>query len=68
VHGDQDPGGSDRIAGTVDGAVAAAMARQADLAADTYGPGSTIGDLMTLPPVPGQDSKHAGGPDTGYPA
>jgi hypothetical protein len=35
VHGDADPGGSDNMAGTVDGAVAAAAARQAELAADT---------------------------------
>jgi hypothetical protein len=50
VHGDPDPGGHDRVSGTVDGAVAAAMARQAELQSDTYGPGSTIGDMMTLPP------------------
>lgn len=50
VHGDPDPGGSDKTSGTVDGAVAAAMARQAELAADTHGQGSVIGDLMTMPP------------------
>ena len=49
VHGDPDPGGSDGMAGTVDGAVAAAAARQAGLASDT-GQGGVIGDLLALPP------------------
>jgi hypothetical protein len=52
VHGDPDPGGSDKTAGTVDGAVAAALARQHELESDTFGAGSTIGDLMTFPPNP----------------
>ena len=53
VHGDPDPGGSDKTAGTVDGAVAAADARQQELQSDTYGMGSNIGDLMDLPSNPG---------------
>jgi hypothetical protein len=68
VHGDPDPGGSDRMADSVDGAVAAADARWRELESDTFGAGSVIGDLMTLPPVPGADSKHAGGDDRGYPS
>jgi hypothetical protein len=50
VHADPDPGGGDKTAGTVDGAVAAADARQHELESDTFGQGSKIGDLMTLPP------------------
>lgn len=68
VHGDQDPGGTDGVAGDVAGAVAAAMDRRSGLAGDTFGAGSTIGDLMDLPPVPDQGSKHAGGDDAGYAA
>lgn len=49
VHGDADPGGSDKISPTVDGAVAAAMGRQADLERDTFGVGSVIGDIMAIP-------------------
>ena len=50
VHGDPDPGGSDKTAGTVDGAVAAAEARWRELESDTYGLGSVLGDVVTLPP------------------
>jgi hypothetical protein len=50
VHGDADPGGSDKTAGTVAGAVAASDARQQELQSDTYGQGSRIGDLMSMPP------------------
>ena len=53
VHADSDPGGSDKTSGTVAGAVAAAMARQAELASDTYSQGSQIGDSMSLPQNPG---------------
>ena len=49
VHGDADPGGSDKTSGTVAGAVAAAQARQSELQSDTYGQGSQIGDLLPLP-------------------
>lgn len=52
VHGDADPGGSDKTSGTVAGAVAAADARQHELESDTFGQGSVLGDLMTLPPSP----------------
>lgn len=45
--GDADPGGRDIVAGTVDGAVAAAQARWGELQSDTFGQGSTIGDLIT---------------------
>jgi hypothetical protein len=53
VHGDADPGGSDKTAGDVAGAVAAAQARQHELESDTFGMGSVIGDLMDLPSNPG---------------
>jgi hypothetical protein len=49
VHGDMDPGGGDKTAGTVEGAVAAAQARQRELESDTFGQGSVIGDIMALP-------------------
>jgi hypothetical protein len=48
--GDADAGGRDIVAGSVAAAVAAAEARFGELAGDTYGQGSAIGDLMTLPP------------------
>jgi hypothetical protein len=66
--GDADPGGRDDVAGDVAGAMGAAGARFAELQSDTYGQGSTIGDLMELPPVPYAAGKHTGGPDAGYPA
>ena len=49
--GDNDAGGRDDVAGTVAAAQAAAEARYHEHMSDTYGQGSTIGDLMTLPPV-----------------
>ena len=52
VHGDADAGGRDDVAGTVAGAVAAAEARYLEHEGDTHGIGSTIGDVMTLPPSP----------------
>lgn len=48
--GDDDPGGRDSVAGDVAAAVTVAMDRRAELASDTYGQGSVIGDLMRLPP------------------
>jgi hypothetical protein len=66
--GDGGAGGGDIVAGSSGSAVAAANARLHELASDTYGQGSRIGDLMDLPPVPGEHSKHAGGDDAGYPA
>jgi len=50
--GGDDAGGRDDVAATVAGAVAAAQARYGELQSDTYGQGSAIGDLMTLPPNP----------------
>lgn len=47
--GDDDAGGRDDVAADVAGAVANATARWHEFQADT-GQGSTIGDLMTLPP------------------
>jgi hypothetical protein len=49
VHGDADPGGRDDVSGTVAGAVAAAEARFTEYQSDTFGQGSTIGDLMNVP-------------------
>jgi hypothetical protein len=66
--GDADAGGRDDVAGDVAAAVANAQARYGELQGDTYGQGSVIGDLVDLPPVPEQGSKHAGGSDTGYPS
>lgn len=50
VHGDADAGGRDDVAGTAAAAQAAAEARFHEHMSDTYGQGSTIGDLMTMPP------------------
>ena len=52
VHGDADAGGRDDVAGDVAGAMAAAQARYHEHQSDTYGLGSTVGDVMTLPPNP----------------
>jgi hypothetical protein len=52
VGGDADAGGRDVVSGTVAGAVHAADAAYTELEGDTHGAGSTIGDLMNLPPVP----------------
>ena len=52
VGGDADAGGRDDVAGTVAGAVAAAEGRYLEFQSDTFGQGSTIGDLMPLPPGP----------------
>ena len=52
AHGDADAGGRDDVSGTVAGAVANAEARFMEHVADTYGQGSTIGDIMPLPPSP----------------
>jgi hypothetical protein len=49
---DDDAGGRDIASGTVDGAVAAASARLAELQSDTFGQGSTIGDVLELPHSP----------------
>ena len=52
AHGDADAGGRDDVAGDVAGSVAAAQARYREHQSDTYGLGSVVGDLMTLPPNP----------------
>ena len=51
-----DSGGSDTIAGTVAGSVAACEANMRELESDTMGQGSTIGDLVAMPPAPDVDS------------
>jgi hypothetical protein len=50
AHGDADAGGRDDVAGNMAAAQAAAEARYHEHETDTYGMGSTIGDIMTLPP------------------
>jgi hypothetical protein len=50
AHGDADAGGRDDVAGDVAGAMANAEARYLEHQGDTYPQGSTIGDLMTMPP------------------
>lgn len=50
--GDDDAGGRSDVAGDVAGAVANATARWQELQSDTFGQGSTIGDLMTFPASP----------------
>lgn len=47
--GDADAGGRDDVAGSVAEAVANAQARYHEHMGDTYGQGSTLGDLMTMP-------------------
>jgi hypothetical protein len=64
VHGDADAGGTDDVSGTVAGAVHAAEARFAEHESDTHGLGSTIGDLMTLPPVDSNADVGVWGPFT----
>jgi hypothetical protein len=50
--GDNDPGGRDTVSSSVAGAVANAEARFRELAGDTYGLGSQIGDTLELPQPP----------------
>ena len=59
--GDADPGGRDPVAASVAEAVANEEARYTELAADTYGAGSTIGDVLTLPGVVSDVAQHTGG-------
>ena len=48
VGGDADAGGRDDVAGDVAQAMANAQARYGEHETDTYGAGSTIGDVITL--------------------
>jgi len=53
AHGDADAGGRDVASETVDGSMAAASARLAELEGNvTHGAGGTIGDLVPMPPSP----------------
>ncbi|HMH93667.1 MAG TPA: hypothetical protein VK586_21625 [Streptosporangiaceae bacterium] len=66
--GDADAGGRDDVAASVAEAVANATARYHEHESDTYVQGSTIGDIVTLPPSP-LDPGVAGGltdPAGGY--
>jgi hypothetical protein len=51
-YADDDPGGRDVVADSVAGAVSSAEARYHELASDTFGLGSQIGDLVQLPQPP----------------
>ncbi len=61
--GAADPGGRDDVAGAVAAAVAAAEARFGEHQTDTYGQGSTIGDLMSFPASPLDTPAGPGGTD-----
>jgi hypothetical protein len=61
-----DAGNLSAISPTVDGAVTARENRYQELQSDTYGQGSTIGDLMQLPPHL-DFSTQADGGQTTYP-
>jgi hypothetical protein len=50
--GNADAGGRDDVSGSVAGAVANAEGRYLEHEGDTHGIGSTIGDLMAMPPGP----------------
>ncbi len=50
--GDADAGGRDDVSATVAGAVVNATGRWHEFQSDTFGQGSTYGDLMTFPPSP----------------
>ena len=67
VHGDADAGGRDDVAGSVAAAQAAAEARYHEHQRDTYGQGSRIGDLITLPDVVSDHSLMTGGDGAGHP-
>jgi hypothetical protein len=65
--GDADAGGRDDVAGSVADAMANAQARYHEHQTDTYGQGSTIGDVMTLPDVVSDHSLTTGGDGAGHP-
>lgn len=52
---DNDAGGSDTIAATVEAAVSIGMAHVMELESDTHQQGSTVGDLLATPPPPDVD-------------
>jgi hypothetical protein len=69
VHGDADAGGRDDVAGSVADAMANAEARYHEHQGDTYGQGSTVGDIMTMPPGgldPGVGTTGTTDPSGGY--
>ena len=47
-----DAGSANTVSGTSDGAVAAALARDAQISTESLTAGDTLGDLMPLPPNP----------------
>lgn len=49
---DHDAGSANTVSGAVDGAVAAAMARVAQISTESLTAGDSLGDVMPLPPVP----------------
>ena len=49
---DHDAGSANTVSGTVDGAVTAGMARVAQISEESLTAGDTLGDVMTLPPIP----------------
>jgi hypothetical protein len=51
VGGNDDPGGRDDVAGSIAAAQASAEARYHEHESDTFGLGSTIGDLVQMPDV-----------------
>ena len=75
VGGDADAGGRDDVAGDVAQAMANAQARYGEHQTDTYGLGSTIGDVVDFPAsaldpgaAPGETAPlgHFYDPDRGY--
>lgn len=48
----RDAGSANTVSGTVDGAVAAGMARVAQVATESLTAGDSLGDVMPLPPSP----------------
>jgi hypothetical protein len=77
VHGDNDPGGRDDVAGDIAGAVAAAEARYLEYQGDAIQAGpSTIGDQIDMPVAQEDANAPASGflfaegdqPGKGYPA
>ena len=57
----QDAGSANTVSGTPAGAVAAALARDAEISQSTLTAGDSLGDLMPLTPPPDIDSTVLGG-------